>query len=852
MKKNIERKQINRIEADINVGLSLNDVEERKLGGYQNKVTETSERTIKGIIFHNIFTFFNTILFIIASVFLFFIIFLISSGNSDVVNDYFGFSKFVFLIPAIMNITIGTIQEIHSKHVLDNLKIISSTKVRVIRDKKEESIDSSDLVIDDIVLLKSGEQATADFILVDGFLQVDESMLTGESKYIKKMPGDKIFSGSSIIIGNGKARTIEVGNKTYASLLSSKVKSMNCHKSELMTNIMFMMKILTIILGVVAVVTISTLMYKISKYGNDPDIWDGMTLSLSDPVTWARIMVTVGSFSIGVIPSGLVLTTSVTLVVSIASLAKKNTLIQELYSLENLSRIDIICLDKTGTMTDGTMKLVNIKMYDHLENIVYHIMNLIGVTEDRNQTIEALYNKFGLNENVKYSEIIPFSSETKYSGLIYENNDKVLLGAPEYLLDKDDDRLKYVSEKAKEGFRVLALKLNDKLMCFFVIEDTIRESAKDTLKFFYDNNVDVKIISGDNPHTVSKISEKCGVKNFDKYISLEGVELDKIKDLVDEYTIFARVSPEQKEAIVIALQEKKHKVAMTGDGVNDILALRRADSSITFSKATDAAKSVSDGVLLDNDFSHLKDVVGQGRRVISNIQRVSILFLMKSFAIGLLAFMLIGFKKAQMWYSVENAYLLESAVIGTGGFVLSIEWCKNTVKGSFYKNIFYKGLAAGILATIAITLPIALYSIPKFFGNEPIIQAENIRTMMSVLLVSAGIIVAFSLCVPFNKYRVFAIVLIVLSAVSLSMMFPTSFICGQPTGPMMFSYDSSIGQSFMDCQFMREFFKPWNSIGVKNFVSDWKNFIIILIFVSIALPLYLLDVLLTNKKIENE
>ena len=391
------------------------------------------------------------------------------------------------------------------------------------RDKKEESIDSSDLVIDDIVLLKSGEQATADFILVDGFLQVDESMLTGESKYIKKMPGDKIFSGSSIIIGNGKARTIEVGNKTYASLLSSKVKSMNCHKSELMTNIMFMMKILTIILGVVAVVTISTLMYKISKYGNDPDIWDGMTLSLSDPVTWARIMVTVGSFSIGVIPSGLVLTTSVTLVVSIASLAKKNTLIQELYSLENLSRIDIICLDKTGTMTDGTMKLVNIKMYDHLENIVYHIMNLIGVTEDRNQTIEALYNKFGLNENVKYSEIIPFSSETKYSGLIYENNDKVLLGAPEYLLDKDDDRLKYVSEKAKEGFRVLALKLNDKLMCFFVIEDTIRESAKDTLKFFYDNNVDVKIISGDNPHTVSKISEKCGVKNFDKYISLEGV-----------------------------------------------------------------------------------------------------------------------------------------------------------------------------------------------------------------------------------------------------------------------------------------------------------------------------------------
>ena len=848
-KKTVTRLPIDRITTDPNIGLNDEEIKKRVDAGYTNITSKGNEKSVGQIIFHNVFTFFNTILLTIAITFLIFIIVLYSSGNADIVDKHFGFSKFGFLIPALMNITIGTIQEIHGKKVLDRLKIVTEAKSRVVRNGKEEKINAKDIVIDDIVLLKAGEQATADFELVEGYLQVDESNLTGESDYIKKYPGDKIFSGSAIIVGEAKVRTIEVGDETFAANLSVKVKGMERHKSELMQNILRLMKILTVILGVITVVIIGTLIYKIQKHGADASLWDGMEMKLSSAATWARIMITVGSFAVGVIPSGLVLTTSVTLALSIVSLSRQNTLIQELYSLENLSRVDTICLDKTGTLTDGTMKVCETKRFTHLEYIYDNIRNLLGVSGSRNQTAEALFNEFGENPDCEYQELIPFSSEHKSSGLIYKNGDRLLLGAPEYLLDKDDERLKFVEEKAKEGKRVLAFKLNDELLSFFVIEDQIRKSAKDTLKFFRENGVTVKVISGDNPLTVSKIAQTCGVVNYDKYISLEGVKLEDIPNLVEEYTIFARVSPEQKEAIVTALQNNKHKVAMTGDGVNDILALRKADSSITFAKATDAAKSVSDVVLMDNDFSHLKEVVGQGRRVIGNIQRTSILFLMKSFAIALLAFALIALAKGQMWYTIENAYMLESAVIGTGGFILSLEGSKKPIKGSFSKTIISKGIAAGFLAMIAIVIPILMYTIPTYFGSSPLISEENVKTMISILLTLAGLTVMITMCLPFTKYRVFALVMVIGTILALGLILPTSFVGGQPTSAAMFAFDSGKGQTFMDCQFMREFFRPWNSKPLQNVANDSDNFIIMGIFLFVALPLFFVIMELINKKI---
>ena len=848
-KKTIVKEPIENIEADASLGLTVDQVKERTDKGYINTATKGHERTVGMIIFHNVFTFFNTILLIIAIVFFAFIVYLYSTGHPDVVDDHFGFSKFGFLLPAIMNITIGTIQEIHSKRVIDKLKIVTEAKSRVIRDGKLTTINAKDIVIDDIVALKAGEQATADFIMVEGYLQVDESNLTGESDYIKKYPGDKVFSGSAIIVGDAKLRTIAVGDDTFASSLSKKVKNMERHKSELMTNIMNIMRVLAVILLIVTIVVIGTLCYKINVHGNDAALWDNMTLSLDSPITWARIMITVGSFAIGIMPSGLLLTASVTMALSIASLSKQGTLIQELYSLENLSRVDTICLDKTGTLTDGTMKVCEVKRFVHLEDIYDNIKNLLGVSGSRNQIAEALYNEFGENKDVEYKELIPFSSEHKSSGLIYNNGDRLLLGAPEYLLDKDDERLKFVEEKAKEGKRVLAFKLNDNLLAFFVLEDQIRKSAKETLAFFKDNGVTVKVISGDNPLTVSKIAQVCGVENYDKAISLEGVKLEDIAGLVEEYTIFARVSPEQKEAIVEALKANKHKVAMTGDGVNDILALRKADSSITFAKATDAAKSVSDVVLMDNDFSHLKEVVGQGRRVIGNIRRTSILFLMKSFAISLLAFALIALAKGQMWYTVENVYMLEAAVIGTGGFILSLEGTKKPIKGSFSKTIIAKAIAAGLLALAAVMLPILAYVIPKHYGQEPWINALNVKSMISILLTLAGLVVTFTMCLPFTKYRVFAFTLVCLTVVSLSFLVPTSFVGGRPTSASMFGYDTSLGQNFFDCQFMRELFRPWNSPSFQNLFEDRDNFIIMGIFLFVALPLFFLIIEFVNKKI---
>ena len=854
MKKLKERPSINRIEAKADFGLTNDQVSERKEKGYTNIVKDTQTKSIGRIIFDNVFTLFNCMLFIIAIIFLVFIIYLTSNGRQDVIDKHFGFSKFIFLIPLLMNVTVGTIQEIHSRNVLNKLKIVTSMKSRVVRNGEEIDIDSDSLVTDDVVCLKAGEQAVADMIVLEGTLQVDESMLTGESDHVKKVAGDYVYSGSAIIVGKAKARVDKVGADTYVSELQRKVKSVTAHKSELMSDIVKILKVLSIVLVVVTAVIIGTLVYKINKSGSVPEIWDGMTLSLNSPVTWARIMITAGSFAIGIIPSGLVLTTSVTLMISIASLSRQNTLIQQLYSLENLSRVDTICLDKTGTLTDGTMKVVHTERFEHLEVIYDHIRNLIGAMDNRNQTAEALFNAFGENKDVKYKQYLPFSSDKKCSGLIYENGDTLTMGAPEYLLPKDDKRLAYVEDRAREGRRVIAFKLNDQLLAFFVIEDQIRKSAPDTLKFFRENGVNVKVISGDNPLTVSKIAETCGIENADKAISLEGMELSKIPEIVENYTIFARVSPEQKAALVEALQKQGHKVAMTGDGVNDILALRKADSSITFAKATDAAKSCSDVVLLDNDFSHLKEVVGQGRRVINNIQRTSILFLMKTIAIITLAFALIPFKKGQMWYTVENAYLLESTVIGTGGFLLSLEGAKLPIKGKFFENIFYKALASGLLAALAIVIPVIVYTMGQnsIIFKPTVLTESDAHSLMTLMLVLAGVIVTVAMCIPFNKWRIFVLAGVAITGIGLSMMLPTTFMMGQPLPPSHFHAPEGQVNAIGNWPIVREFLQPWNSKAVQNFFSNWHNFMVILIFFVVALPIYIVLLRLINKNLEKK
>ena len=838
-KKNLKA-SLQRLDPDVKAGLSTKEADERVRCGCVNVVEDKQTKSTPQIIAGNLFTFFNMVLLAIASVFLFFVIYLTAIGRNDIVNQYFGFSKFVFLIPALMNVTMGSAQEIHSMNVIKKLRIVTLTKSKVVRDGNVSVIEADKVVLDDIVLISAGDQAVADLIVKEGEVFVDESMLTGESDHVKKTPGDTIYSGSAIIVGEAKCRVTEVGSDTYAAKLTEKVKKASRHKSELMVSVMKIIKILTVFIGIVFVTIMTTLVLKILKTGGDPSIWDGRTLSLSDPVTWSLILLTEGSFGIGMIPSGLVLTTSVALMVSIAQLSKKQTLIQELYSLENLSRIDVICLDKTGTLTDGTMNVADVKAFVPMEQVEQYAKDLMAVAGDRNATAEAVYQRFGISESPDIREKIPFSSATKCSGLVYANGKKLLMGAPEYLLPKEDERLGFAAEQAAEGKRVIALTLDGELAAFLVIEDHIRATAPDTLKFFRENGVTVKVISGDNPLTVSKIAQNCGIRNADKFISLAGVPLEEIPDLVEEYTVFARVSPEQKEAIVLALQANKHKVAMTGDGVNDILALRKSDSSITFAKATEAAKSCSDVVLLDNDFSHLKEVVGEGRRVIGNIQKTSILYLMKSFCVLLFAFALIPLAKGQMWFAVENMYMLEAAVIGTGGFLISLEPRRNPVTGSFIKNIAFEAVAAGFLAAVSILIPILLYTIPQYLGIEPYIAPDNVRTMMTVMLTTSGFIVVFSKCIPFNKYRIFALSALSGVALLLGFMLPSPYIGGATIGKDMLTFNKAAGETFLNSRLASEFFHPWRSPSVQNLFSDPNNFFVLRLFLYIAVPLFIL------------
>lgn len=840
MAKQKQKAPIERICPDFKVGLTEAQVNDRVKKGYINKADDPNEKGTLKIIAGNLFTFFNIVLFSIALLFITVIIYLKAAGYGEIADKYFGFSKFVFLIPAVMNVLMGTYQEIKSLKVIKKLRIVTETKAKVVRDGKTISIDATGVVPDDIVALSAGDQASADLIVLDGEVFVDESMLTGEADHVKKCVGDKILSGSAIMVGDARCRAIEIGNDTYAAQLTKKVKSGARHKSELMTSIMKIIKILTVGLGIALTTVLITMVCKIAATGGDPTIWDGLTLSFDNPVTWALLVVTGGTYGIGMIPTGLVLTASVAMMVSIAQLTKKKTLVQELYSLENLSRVDIICLDKTGTLTDGTMTVREVKSFIPEEEVARHARALMAAQGERNATAEAIYQKFGIDENAEYKEKIPFSSAVKYSGLVYNDGKRLLMGAPEYLLPKDDERLSFAADCAKEGNRVIALTLDGELVAFFVIEDHIRDTAPDTLKFFRENGVAVKVISGDNPLTVSKIAEKCGIKFADRYISLEGIPLEKIPEIAEDYTVFARVTPEQKEALVTALREKGHKVAMTGDGVNDILALRKADSSITFAKATEAAKSCSDVILLDNDFSHLKEVVGEGRRVIGNIQKTSVLYLMKSIAVFIFAFALIPFAKGQMLLSVENLYMLEAAIIGTGGFLLSLEPIRKPIKGSFMKNILTQAVAAGSLVAVGILLPLLLHTVPQSFGAAPIISAENLKMMMTVFVSIAGLVVIFSMCLPFNKYRALTLTALIGVAGVLGFMLPSAYLGGQAIGVDMLAFDKAAGQTIFNSPLLNQMFQPWNSPAVQGFFADNNNLVVLRLFLYVAVPIFIL------------
>lgn len=706
------------------VGLTTEQVLERKEQGLVNIVNSKNTKTYKSIIFGNLFTFFNLLCCLVAAA-------LISVGA---IGDCF------FMIIVLANTGIGIIQEIKAKKTIEKISLVSSPTAIVVRDKLESKIPVNDIVLDDIVLFQTGKQICADSIVLEGSVEVNESLLTGESVAVKKNKGDTLYSGSFVVGGKCYARVDKIGNDTYTAKLAAQAKQYRKPKSELMGTL----NTIIFVIGIV-IVPLSILMFF-----NNYEL-----LGNSIPPT---IKQTAGSI-IGMIPSGMFLLTSMALAVGVIKLAKKRTLVQDLYSIEMLARTDVLCLDKTGTITDGTMKVNNvIQIKTDLKHTLDHLIgSMLTALDDNNQTSRALITHFGYSKDLTSTYVLPFNSTRKMSGVTFSNGETYVFGAPEYVLKTKNAQVdSLVKTYASKGFRVLlfakcdgSLK-DDKIppkrepIAIVVIEDHIREDAAETIQWFKDNNVDIKIISGDNPITVSEVSRRVGVDNADKYISLEGLSQQQVIDAADHYTIFGRVSPEQKCILVKALKAKGHKVAMTGDGVNDILALKEADCSVAMASGSEATRLVSNLVLLDSNFSSMPSVVAEGRRVINNIQKSSSLFLMKTiYTILLSIFCLIV--KTDYPFSTRQVMLLEILVIGIPSFFLALQPNNEKIKGKFISNLLSKSLPGALILFINV---IACYLFDLTLGTD-----GQFQTMASLSITFVGLLVLFKLCKPFDVFR---------------------------------------------------------------------------------------------------
>ena len=579
-------------------GLTLKEVEELTKEGKTNFRKKVKGKSHLRIIFESFFTFFNVVLYVLALVFLFFQIFYPNGIMCSIIS-----------------------QEA-SKHTLEKMKLITSPTCLGIREGKEINIKLEDVVLGETLILKGGNEVPCDLVIKEGELLVNESNLTGESKPIIKKVGDSVLSGSFVINGFAYLIATKVGSDTYIAKLESKISQISKKKSELLTNIHKIIKILIICL-IPVVLTVGIKMFYVGESLTGGEHWKFTP----------EVLTKCAASLVGMIPIGMILLSSITLSTSIVKLYKHQTMVQELYAIENLSRVDTLCLDKTGTLTTQHFLFKNlVKLNDFDEKII--LQSYMSAMKDTNETGKAVINKYGNNEILKIKKFTLFSSETKYSEVTFENDETYRLGAPEYVLKEEKNKIK-AREYQKEGFRVLGFTSLDKDLGIILLEDELRKGIKDTLNYFSDLNINIKIISGDNALTVKEVAKMAGVLNYEKYISMENVTLEEIKDIVDEYTIFGRTTPDQKQEIIRCLQEKGHKVGYIGDGVNDTTSLRQADCSIAMNNGADSAKAVSDVILLDNDFSHLPLVFKEGRRVVSNIMRSVLLFLTKSFFIGI-------------------------------------------------------------------------------------------------------------------------------------------------------------------------------------------------------------------------
>ena len=724
-------KRVKRIKTDYQTGLTAEQVEERVSKGQTNATPNTNSKTIRSIICENVFTFFNILCFI---VFIALVVVNIMYKQS--------WSNVLFMLIILVNIVIGIVQEVRAKKTIEKLSLLTAPTVKVIRDKAKETIAMEDVVIDDIVVLSTGKQIVADCIVVEGNIEVNESVLTGESLPIKKKVGDTLLAGSFVVAGHCHARVDKVGENNYIQQLSASAKKYRKPKSELFNSLKLIIKVIGLL-----IVPITILMVFNSFAQPDSDI--------------VSVITTTAGSTIGMIPAGMFLLCSVSLTVSVIKLANKKALVQDLYCVEMLARVNVLCLDKTGTITDGTMKVFNCVQLANTEHTVKRIMgSMLSALGDNNQTSQALINYFGYNKELTPTITIPFSSSRKLSAVTFDDAGTYIMGAPEFVLPqmKDEKLSNMIEQYAKDGYRTLVLAHSNKsiskdtlpeqreAVALIVLEDHIRENAQKTIAWFKNNGVKVKIISGDNPLTVSEIAKRVGVEGTDSFISLDGLNEKQVIAAANKYTVFGRVTPEQKALLIKTIKADGNTVAMTGDGVNDILALKEADCSIAMASGNEAVRSVSHMVLMNSDFSSMPDTVVEGRKVINNVQKSSSLFFMKTL-FSILFSILVIVLSLPYPFTTSNTLLFEWFVIGIPSFILAFLPNDKPIQGRFIYNLIKNALPGALALVINVG---AVYLFNNFFPTAGVNNIEIITTMGTLVLIFTGLAMLYRLCKPFG------------------------------------------------------------------------------------------------------
>lgn len=738
--------QMNKDSYSINItGLTDEEVRQRVEEGLTNRADISTDKTTKEIVISNVFTYFNLIFLVIT-------ILLIMVGS---------FRNLTFLPIIIGNTVIGIVQEIRAKKTLEKMSLLNAPRADVIRNGSVKQISTEKLVKDDVILLTAGKQICADAVVISGNIQVNESLLTGEADEVEKTEGSTLMSGSFVVSGECYARLEKVGNESYISKLSLEAKSMGGkEQSEMIRSINLIVKWVGIV-----IIPIGLILFWQSHFVN------GESITKSVTSTVAAI--------IGMIPEGLYLLTTVALALSTMKLARKKVLLHDMKSIETLARVDVLCVDKTGTITEPDMKLKEIFLCKNsgadgtqtaltLDELKSLILDYANASVDNNATMLALkaYAADTLTNNTSALHRTAvsqqaFSSSLKYGSVTFSDG-TYLLGAPEFIMHEDFARIEEeIIPYADKGDRVLLFARYDgenvengingsvTPLGFVALANPIRENAVKTFEYFKSQGVAIKVISGDNPRTVSRIAIQAGIESAESFVDAATLDTeDKIADAVNKYTVFGRVTPKQKKQLVKALQAKGHTVAMTGDGVNDILAMKDADCSVAMASGSEAAAQAAQVVLLDSDFAHMPDVVYEGRRVVNNIQRSASLFLVKNiFSLLLSLFSVI----LMVTYPLEPAQvsLISMFTIGVPGFLLALEQNKDRIKGHFITNVMLKALPGGLTDVIAVGALVVC-------GEVFCISDASIGTIATLVLSVVGFMILFKISEPLNgmKYAV--------------------------------------------------------------------------------------------------